>query len=132
MKSVAIKIVSVIESGVFGVLLIDSVPIAVTLWRTYSPDENESEFTKLNVGVYQCERTMYHKGGYETFEIKVPGHSRILFHIGNKETDSDGCVLIGEEFGKMNELPAILRSGVGFKEFMNNLVGVNKFPLTIT
>lgn len=130
---VEIKIIATIDPGCFGVLLVDGIPIALTLWRTYSNAENPGEPVKILPGTYICKRSVYHKPKvpYETFEIIVPGHSRILFHIGNVETDSEGCCLVGEEFGTMNGKPAILRSGAGFGEFMTKMSGVNEFPLVV-
>jgi len=124
--NVTLKRISIIESGAFGVLLIDDVPIAVTLERTY---ENLS--VKIPAGIHICKRTTYHKGGYETFEIEVQGHSRILFHKANTEIDLDGCVGIGEQFGELHGKPAILQSGAGFTEFMQKLKGKNWFFLDV-
>jgi len=134
MIDVKIKIVATINAGVFGVLLLDGVPIALTLWRTFSEAEKPGDPVVILPGVYDCKRTMYHKPKvpYETFEIFVPGHSRVLFHIGNLETDSLGCCLVGEEFGEVNGKPGILRSGVGFGEFMKRMSGVDQFPLTVS
>ena len=126
-----LKRVSIIDQGAFGVL-IDShgIPFAVTLERTYKlPDGTQS--IKIIPGVYLCTHTMYYKGAYATFEINVEGHERILFHKGNVETDSEGCVLIGEQFEVLNNVPAILQSGKGFAEFMAKVGDMEEFYLTI-
>jgi hypothetical protein len=123
---VDIKIVSIIEPGAFGVLLINDIPIGVILMRTY-----ESLAVKIPPGLYRCTRTKYFKGGYETFEIHVPGHSRILFHKANIEDDLDGCVGIGEQFGELHGKPAILQSGSGFAEFMDKMTNYNEFILKV-
>jgi hypothetical protein len=70
-------------------------------------------------GTYDAVPTFYHKGGYNTFEIvPVPGHSRLLFHVGNVEEDSLGCVLIGSSFGQVGGKAAILGSRAAFQRFM--------------
>ena len=112
------------EHGMFGVLVDREIPFAVTL----EPDGVDVKY--IPSGTYDCRSTMYHKGGYPTFEIIVPGRSRILFHKGNTEVDTKGCVLVGEEFGVINGKPGILQSGRGFSEFMAS-VG-DSFRLTIT
>lgn len=127
-----IKRVSIIESGAFGVFLDEqSIPFAVTLEHTYG----SINMLKINPGTYQCTRTYYNKGGYETFEIHVPGHSRILLHKVNIEDDLDGCVGVAEEFGTLNDKPAILQSGThpdkGFNEFMHKLSGLDWFDLVV-
>jgi len=129
---IEIKIVSLIEDGCFGVLKIDEVPILVTLWRTYSPEENPKEVVKINPGVYRCTPTTYYKHGYKTFEIHVPEHERILFHILNVETESDGCVGIGEKFGRLNGKAAILSSQNGFNKFMSIVGHLDSFDLIVT
>jgi uncharacterized protein DUF5675 len=108
-----VKRVAVIPEGAFGVALWNTVPFAVTLERTY--DDNQ---VKIDSGIYNCRRTVYHRGNYATFEILVPGHSRILFHKGNVESELEGCVAVGEEFGILDGKPAILQSGRGFSELM--------------
>lgn len=127
---VEIMRVSVIEPGAFGVLLIDEIPIAVTLERTYKSVAS-GQVMKIPVGIHRCTETNYHKGNYRTFEIHVPEHKRILFHKGNVEDDLDGCIAIGEEFGRLHGKPAILRSGKGFDEFMRKMESVIYFDIWI-
>jgi hypothetical protein len=54
---------------------------------------------KLNEGNHDCVLGIHHlhkSGTVNTYEIKgVPGHTGILFHVGNYNKDSDGCVLLG-------------------------------------
>ena len=108
--------------GAFGVLLADGLPAGpLTLERTYPLLQSKPtgpQMTKIARGRYRCVRTYYYKGQYETFEILVPGHSRLLFHCGNTETDATGCVLLGRRFGTINGAPALLESRTGFAEFM--------------
>jgi hypothetical protein len=132
MKTVQIKIVSIIEQGCFGVLLINNIPICVTLWPTFDKNEYGDFGMVLNPGnTYHCHLDYYHKVGYVTYEIEVSGHDRVLFHIGNLEKNSLGCCLVGEEFGFMNGKPAILSSGRAFNEFMVAMNGINEFDLEV-
>jgi len=121
-EMLTVKRVAVIEPGAFSVLLWNGVPFALGLERTY-----ENLQLKIPLGPHRCTRTTYFKGGYETFELRIPGHTRILFHKGNVETELDGCVAIGEEFGTLNGKPAILQSGRGFGEFMSLTSGLSEF-----
>jgi hypothetical protein len=125
--NLSIKRVSVIDEGCFGVLMDNFVPFALTLERTYA-----NGFVKIPPGTYQCVKDYYHKGGYPTFEIKVPGHSRILFHKANIEDDLDGCIAIGEQFGELRGKPGILQSGIGFSEFWNKVKDLESFTITIS
>ena len=121
---------SVREDGAFGVLqALDSPrgqpgrPIAVCLERTYPlPDApSGAQFLKIPIGLHRCVRTVFHRGGYETFEVIVPGHDRLLFHVANVEQrilDLDGCVGVARRFGLLNGQSAILDSRLGFEDFM--------------
>lgn len=119
--------VSVLAAGAFGVLLCDGVPFAVTLEHTYGPDNH----VKIPPGEYLCHRTKYHRGGYETFEIPVPGHSRILFHRANTEIDLDGCVGVAKTYGMFGDAPGVASSKVGFSEFMGLTEGHSTVKLTV-
>ena len=69
---------------------------------------------------------------YFTFEIlDVLERTHILFHKGNSEHNTQGCVLIAEEFGKLHGKAAVLASGRGFTEFMYILQDVDEFDLII-
>jgi len=125
-----IKHVSIIDPGAFGVIMDEArVPFGVTLERSYL--ENQRQVTKIPPGLYACTRTIYHRGGYPTFEIHVIGHERILFHKGNLESQLDGCIAIGEEFGVLDGKPAILHcgNGGGFDEFVKKTKDVDAFDL---
>lgn len=129
--------VSITSDGAFGVLLIDGVPAGpVSLERTYPVAESTPhgpQFVKIPPGDYDCTRTRFWRGGgVETFEITgVVGHSRLLFHSGNQELDSDGCVLLGQRFGLFKGRPAVLESRLAFGTFMSWFGGRNKWRLRV-
>lgn len=112
--SFELKRVAILSDGAFGVLLHNGVPFAVTLERTYDPGNT----VKITDGPHSCTRSRYNRGGYDTYEIEVPGHDRILFHKGNVELHSEGCVLVAESFSMMGDKPGISLSAEGFAEFM--------------
>lgn len=122
-----LKTVSIRGDGCFGVLL-DSAgrPFAVTVERTFDDGQ-----PVIRAGTYKCVRSFYHKGGYETFEIRVPGHSRVLFHKGNTENDSTACVIVAESFGTLKGATAVLDSKGGFEEFMALTQGLAEFDLDV-
>jgi hypothetical protein len=128
-----IKRVSKVDPGAFGVMMgEDHIPFALTLERTYLVDGRQ--ITKIPAGVrLLCKKDFYNKGGYPTFEIQVEGHDRILFHKANKEMQLDGCIAVGEEFGVLDGVPAILHcgNGGGFDEFMLKFGKLDQFYLTI-
>lgn len=108
----------------YGVLIgDDGIPFAVSL----QPDDKH-----LQPGEFTCKKDFYHKGGYPTFEIEVQGHTRVLFHIGNHEKDSQLCVLTAEAFEVINGVPGVAQSGKGFKEFWDKYKDVDEFLLIVT
>lgn len=119
--------VEVRKEGAFGVLKHDGVPFAVTLERTYDPDNA----VKIPPGTYTCNRTRFNRGGYDTYQIPVPGHDLIKLHIGNTEMDSDGCVLVAKGWGTFGGQPGIGSSRLGFEEFMALADGAEEIVLVV-
>lgn len=115
------------DDGCYSVLLWDNRPFAVSIERTF--EDNRVVITN---GIYHCKRSVYHKGGYPTFEIFVKGRDRILFHKANVETDVEGCVGVGESFGQLNGQTAVLDSAGGFNELMKLAEGLQEFDMEVT
>ncbi len=116
--------------GTFGVLCNGEVPFALTLeepWR-----DNQKSVSCIPIGSYICKRVRSPKFG-NTFEVtNVQGRSHILFHKGNTLDDTEGCILVGEEFSGTYDRPRISSSERGFLEFMQLLENHIGFELTIT
>lgn len=112
--------------GVFGELSDeDGNVVAVTLEHSFSNSP------KLPVGTYECvrgEHKLHNLNPFTTFEItEVPGHTGILFHKGNWNNDSEGCVLLGSRIG----IGCILESSAAFNKFMELQQGVDSFLLVV-
>src|SRR6266850_4577014 len=104
------------KEGCFGVLFNQKKEeFAVFLTRTFGP-ENQ---ILVDVGEHHCIKSFYYKGGYPTFEIIVPGHTKILFHELNWAFQSEGCVGIAESFDVIAGKVGIGGSLHGFSEFWN-------------
>lgn len=90
---------------------------------------------KLNDGIHKCMRgihKLHDQKPFETFEILgVPGHTGILFHVGNYNKDSDGCVLLGTGITDSPQGEMIVNSRVAFTKFMIMLEGINQFTLEV-
>ena len=129
MQVFLIRRVAITEYGTFGVIITGGVPFALTLEREWL--NNMRNVSCIPKGTYYCKRVDSAKFG-DTFEIQdVPNRSHILFHKGNLEDDSHGCVLIGEQFENLEGVPGILASRKGFDEFMEKLEGETAFELHI-
>jgi hypothetical protein len=117
--------ISLSEEGIFSVLTGEDGSSYFTAEHAYDGKP------KLPNGIYICVKGQHllHSGPVEAFEItNVPGHSGILFHIGNyPQIDSDGCVLLG----KSQENSMITHSKEAFEEFMNFLKDIDSFQLVV-
>ena len=127
--NITLKRISANLDSTFGVLIKDNTPFAVTLERPWL--DNKADISCISSSNYVCERVNSPKFG-ETFEVKgVLGRSHVLFHAGNTEHDTHGCILVAEEFGKINGKGAVLDSKKGFNEFLSLLKGIDEFQLII-
>ena len=96
------------ENGTFGVLIHENLPFAVTLEREWL--DNKQNISCIPAGTYTCQRIYSMKFG-ETFEVtNVPNRTHILFHKGNLDDDSHGCILIGEWFGDIGGEHGVMSS----------------------
>lgn len=117
------------EQGALGALLFDGVIFCFTL----QPDVLDKERFHIPEGNYTCKR--FHGTKYpNTFEVVgegTKGHSALLFHAGNVETDSLGCTLLGSSVMKLKGFRAVSNSGLTFKLFLDYTKNVDEFPLLI-
>lgn len=120
--------------GVFGMLSDpEGNQVAVTLEHAFDVGlGNGSYAPKIPSGVYTCQRSQHRLENmdhdFTTFQVMdVPNHTNILFHWGNYNKDSNGCVLLGNERnGDM-----IMNSKITFNSFMALQKDVDQFTLTV-
>lgn len=123
--------------GVFSTLTDEhGAVLAKTLEHAYG-DNFEP---KLQPGSYGCKRGAHRLHGmtsdFETFEVEgVKGHKGILFHVGNYNADSDGCILLGEKVQNAsvhaNTTLMITNSKAAFASFMSKVAGSDSFVLIV-
>ena len=124
------------KDGIFGELLDEEGDeIAVTLEHAYENGDG-SYFAKIPAGQYSCKRGLHQLlhmvSPFETFQVcDVPGHNDILFHVGNRNDDSEGCVLLGTETTQIGDAQIITGSKLAFQRFMKLLAAVNRFDLVV-
>jgi hypothetical protein len=117
------------EHGTFGVLRINKQVFCVTLEL---PDKlNATSISSIPAQQYECVRFQSPSFG-DTFQVcGVPNRSAILFHAGNTDDNTRGCILLAEHYGKLGIDRAILNSGKTFKRFMQILSAETVLSLTI-
>lgn len=120
------------EDGIFSELTDENGKlIAHTLEHSYDMKP------KLYDGEFTCARGMHRLEGmthdFETFEITgVSGHTDILFHTGNTNDDSAGCVLLGSAvYQDSTGRQEVINSKATFNEFLNLLQGIDSFQLVV-
>ena len=117
--------------GILGTLYNDAgEQLAVTLEHSYDGRP------KLKEGTYTCQRGPHRLHGmekdFETFEILgVLGHTGILFHWGNYNEDSEGCVLLGRVSCDSPKGCMVTSSRATFARWMLDLDGVDSFMLIV-
>ncbi len=117
------------DEGTFGVLLDGGIPFCLTLEREWA--DNEVGKSCIPIGEYVCGRVNSPNHG-RTFEVKdVPGRTVILFHKGNIDDDTHGCIILGEQYEPLDGHSAVLSSGKAMEEFMTRTYGLDEFALTV-
>ena len=134
MKSLQLRRIATGKQGTFGVLKFQDLPFAVTLerqWDNNRPSVLTIAGACILAGEYICNRVNSPRFG-DTFEVMdVPDRSHILFHKGNLDEDSRGCILVAESYGQLGGEVGVLGSKHGYNEFMNLMSQDDEFRLII-
>lgn len=121
------------QDGIFGQIQALNL---VTLEHAYGVNSDEKWLAKIPEGQYVCQRGWHKlKSGWQgwTYLVTgVPHHSGILFHPGNKEDDSEGCILLGYQIVRMtHDTRWITQSKRAFGAFLRAQNGADQFNLTV-
>jgi len=135
LKVLTIKRIALNPDSVLGVILDETTPFALTLERPWL--DNRPSISCIPKGEYTIKRVVKLKHG-ECFQVMdVPNRTDILIHKGNFVEDSEGCILIGEQFEDILSTKAdkvvtsIQRSGVAYSELMVRLHRQDEAKLVI-
>lgn len=119
----SIRIIRHIEtpSETLGVITYGNIPCGVTLelpWR-----DNEKNVSRIPSGTYKgvtrAGASVQSAGVGRVVEIKgVKGRDGILIHVGNTSVDTNGCILLGDYYGKLLNRNAVLNSGYAYSKFI--------------
>ncbi len=100
------------------------------IYTLENPQRDTATDSCIPEGCYTCVpySSVTHKDVYEVND--VPGRTYILFHSGNFESDTLGCILLGNSSGQLLLEPAVMESKACMDMF-RKLIGKNEFKLTI-
>lgn len=132
-----LKRVTSTKYGTFGVLIHWEEQFALTAEPPWK--DNRTYVSCIPAGKYICKLTDSPKFGRTYLLQDVPDRSHILFHKGNfganvvdnQRSSTKGCILIGEEFGRLDGEPALLSSARGFTEFLQRTSTLSQFIIRI-
>lgn len=129
MKRLRLVRVSEYNGATLGVLCVDDMPEFVTLeeaWR-----DNERKISCIPIGRYKIKPRNSPSRGRVYEVMDVPERSHILIHAGNTHKDTEGCILLGMQFGKIDSESAILASRSAMQRFMALMAGTPETELVI-
>lgn len=107
------------DGATLGMVLVRGFPTVCSLERPWK--NNEKNISCIPVGNYKLKKVHSPKFG-DTFEVcDVPNRSSILLHSGNTLKDTEGCILIGSDFDKIDGEAAIVYSKTAFQRFYDQL-----------
>ena len=106
------------EMGTFGVMRVGGEKF-YTVERPWL--DNQPFDSCIPEGVWPLRRSHFHRGGYETFAVTVPGRTHILFHIANVPEDVHGCIGIGTGLWHINGRWGVRESREGFYRWMSRV-----------
>ena len=129
MKTLRLVRVTEYNNATLGVLCIDDSPEVLTLedaWR-----DNETKISCIPVGRYRIKLHRSPRFGVTYKIIDVPERSDILFHPGNTNKDTHGCILLGLQYGRLDANSAVLASKSAFQKFMQLMGDVPEAELLV-
>lgn len=116
--------------GTFGVLTINGLPECVTL-EPYDRN-NKTMLSCIPTGVYPV--IWYNSTSYgKTLLVgATEGRYGILLHQGNLSKNTNGCILVGRQFGELSSANGILHSMKALKSLLYKLEDKTDIQLIIT
>jgi len=91
---------------------------------------NQKNISCIPKGIYKVKYKYSPKFGNVYHLQNVKNRTYIYFHKGNTIDDTQGCILVGREFGKLYKKLAVLNSKITMNRLLENF-GTKEFELMI-
>lgn len=130
--------ISDIETGTYGILLLNNAPLCLTLEDCWL--DNQPYISCIPAGTYDCVRYKSSKFGRVWLVKNVPERTGILFHEGNyagtkgeRDGNTTGCILFGSTllFDYEGRTVGVGRSLDAERLFNKQLLHYDAFTLVI-
>lgn len=128
MKKITLKRINSSSECVLGVLELDNKEICKTLelpWR-----DNQKGISCIPTGEYKLSPYPSSRFGEVYIVNDVPNRTGILIHTGNTADDIEGCILVGDSYGKLNGKKAVLNSRQAFN-LLKETLGEEEYLLNV-
>lgn len=128
MKKLTLKRINSSSECVLGVLELDDKEICKTLelpWR-----DNQKGISCIPAGEYKLSPYPSSRFGEVYIVNDVPNRTGILIHTGNTADDIQGCILVGDSYGKLNGKKAVLNSRQAFN-LLKETLGEEEYLLNV-
>lgn len=128
MKKLTLKRINSSSECVLGVLELDDKEVCKTLelpWR-----DNQKGISCIPTGEYKLSPYPSSRFGEVYIVNDVPNREGILIHVGNTADDIQGCILVGDSYGKLNGKKAVLNSRQAFN-LLKETLGEEEYLLNV-
>ncbi len=103
-------------------------PICLTLELPWK--DNMTSLSCIPKGLYKVEKYSSDKYKHVFKILNVPSRTNVLIHVGNTADDTQGCILLGSQFGELKDKIAVLNSR-GSLDLLKKYVDNKPFELEI-
>lgn len=106
-KEYTLNRIIIANTAILGILRDENkFELCRTLENPYRATTKDSA---IPCGVYECQKD--NTGKFQFYKVlNVPNRSNIEIHQGNYESDTEGCILVGETWSIVNNKLAITKS----------------------
>lgn len=96
-------------------------PAGLEICRTLeNPFRKTTKDSAIPAGIYKCVKD--NTGKFQFYKVlNVPNRSNIEIHQGNYESDTEGCILVGESWAIMNNKLSVTKSVATIEKLKNIL-----------
>lgn len=128
MKKLTLKRINSSSECVLGVLELDDKEVCKTLELPWC--DNQKGISCIPAGEYKLSPYPSSRFGEVYIVQDVPNRTGILIHTGNTADDIEGCILVGDSYGKLNGKKAVLNSRQAFN-LLKETLGEEEYLLNV-